>query len=676
VRSRAIDGEDRFPGVLRALVIALACLLLPALAHARERAPGAPGEKADWAPADKQGFGTSATRASRVWFTLRGGELTEVFYPDLSRPAVRSLRFLIDGKPVRAGAITQDLLEYTQTTATSKWRLARTYITDPERATVVIKVRFESRDGKAHRVELLLDPALSGNGNDDVGWTRGRALLAHDLRSASALVARPAFTRTSSGYVGRHGKLLERGYDALRLGNIVQAARTRLTGRGNRRDLTLALGFGERASLALEAAERSLADGFDALQGEYRRGWQEYRNQLKPIPAAALPVTAQYESALLLLKAHEDKANRGAFIASPTAPWGARARYQAVRPRDLYHVATALHAAGDEDAANRALDFLFDIQLEDGSFPRSTRVDGRAAAPETQLDQVGLAIVLAHQLDRARPADWRRVRAAAEYIVKHGPRSEQDRWEGPEGYSPAALAAQIAGLVCAADIARRNGDSARARRYTDKADGWARNVERWTATANGPYSNRPYYLRLTLDRKPNAAAKYEVGGSDVDQRRVVDAGFLELVRLGVKRATDPVIVNSVAVIDQRLKAGEHWRRFSFDDYGERRNGRPYQESARTLGRAWPLLTGERAEYELAAGRGANALLATVAGVAGNAILPEQVWDGHAPSSRRRGTPTTSAAPHAWTLAQFVRLAWSAEAGRPIERPKIVADRYG
>ena len=84
---------------------ALVLLGAPALAHARERAPGAPGGKAAWAQADKQGFGTSATRASRVWFTLRKAELTELYYPDLSHPSARSLEFMVDGKRVTTGAV-------------------------------------------------------------------------------------------------------------------------------------------------------------------------------------------------------------------------------------------------------------------------------------------------------------------------------------------------------------------------------------------------------------------------------------------------------------------------------------------------------------------------------------------------------------------------------------------
>ena len=361
--------------------------------------------------------------------------------------------------------------------------------------------------------------------------------------------------------------------------------------------------------------------------------------------------------------------------------------YHLVWPRDLYQVATALHAAGDTDGANRALDFAFDKQqLEDGSFPQNTQVDGRPKWTSTQMDQVGLPIVLAWQLNRARPKDWRHVRAAADFIVEHGPKSEQERWENQEGYSPATIAAEIAGLICAADIARRNGDTRRAATYERTADSWQRNVQRWTATTNGPYAPKPYYLRITKDRKPDKGTTYAIGDSGpskMDQRRVVDVSFLELVRLGVKRPDDPAIVNTLRVVDQRLGAGSFWHRFSFDGYGERRDGKAWRlfddDTRRTLGRAWPIFAGERGEYELLAGRPAAAQLEAMASAAnGGGMLPEQVWDGREPTGEqgfRLGAGTFSATPLAWTHAQLVRLAWSAEAGAPVERPGLVAERY-
>jgi glucoamylase len=215
-------------------------------------------------------------------------------------------------------------------------------------------------------------------------------------------------------------------------------------------------------------------------------------------------------------------------------------------------------------------------------------------------------------------------------------------------------------------------------------------VQAWTATTNGPLSTGPYYLRVTKDRAPNRATTYNVGDSGpsaADQRRVVDPSFLELVRFGVKPASDPVIENSVRVVDDQLKVtsrlGTFWHRFSYDGYGETSTGEPWEigkpDTYETYGRAWPLLAGERGEYELASGRPATTELASMAAAASSGLmLPEQVWDGRPPSSGTAATPgkgNLSASPLAWSHAQFVRLALSIDAGAPVERPAIVACRY-
>src|SRR3954449_6542082 len=270
---------------MRGLAALVALLVLVPVAQARERAPGAPGTKPDWAQADKAGFGTSATRGSRVWFTLRDPNMTEVYYPDLAHPSARELTFMVDGKAVTTGTVANDTLAYTQTSERAKhWRLIRTYVTDPARATVLVKVRFDSLDGDDHDLELAYDPQLYNDGSDDVGWTRGHALLSHDRHIANALVARPALTRTSSGYKGHDDDLLEHAYDALRPGNVVQQAHTRLTGGANKRDMTLAISFAQVASQALAVADDSLDDGFDRVRADYKQGWVDYRSHLFPIP--------------------------------------------------------------------------------------------------------------------------------------------------------------------------------------------------------------------------------------------------------------------------------------------------------------------------------------------------------------------------------------------------------
>ena len=307
--------------------------------------------------------------------------------------------------------------------------------------------------------------------------------------------------------------------------------------------------------------------------------------------------------------------------------------------------------------------------------------------------------MLAHQLRRFDAKTWAGVKKAADFLLgftqdgNRAPWTPAERWENQSGYSPATIASEIAGLVCAADIARRNDDLASARRYLDTADAWQARVKDWTVTTTGPYSDGPYFLRLTKDGQPNAGTTYTIGDSgpsNVDQRTVVDGGYLDLVRLGVLPAEDPAVVNTLGVIDAQLGVptarGLYWRRASFDGYGEKTNGDPWDyglpdDSRITRGRAWPLLNGERGEYQLAAGdrAAARAQISTMAGTAGpGSMLPEQVWDLQPPAGMAGfvpGRPTASATPLAWTHAQFLRLVRDVQARQVTEQPAVVADRY-
>jgi glucoamylase len=295
------------------------------------------------------------------------------------------------------------------------------------------------------------------------------------------------------------------------------------------------------------------------------------------------------------------------------------------------------------------------------------------------MDQVALPIVLALQLNREDRETWlRHIKPAADFILAHGPVTEQDRWEEKKGYSPATLAAEIAGLVCAAEFARMHGDSASAIRYLEKADNWEENIERWTATSTGPLGNGKYFLRLTEDGNPDDAHELEInsGGGTYDQRAIVDMGFLELVRLGIRSADDALIVQSLKVIDSTIKrttpSGSAWYRYNHDAYGEQANGLPY-DGRSGIGRLWTLLTGERGQYELAAGRldKARLMLKAMSGFANDGLMiAEQVWD-----RGKIGSGTGSATPLAWSMAQFIRLAMNISRKTNSETPWVVASRY-
>ena len=487
--------------VLLLIATAVATLLMGSEALAATgTAPGAPGSKADFAPADKHGFGTSRTLASKVWFTLESGELTEVYYPRLDTPSYRDLQFVVtdghsfvereqDSTVQRTVRTDQGSLTYRQvnTDKAHRWRLTKTYVTDPSRSTVSIDVRFTSLTGRPYHVYVLADPALSNNGDDDTGTCANSALVATDSSSAAALIAQPGFTRASCGYkdtsdgwtdLSGHRRMAW-DYASAPDGNVVQTGRTELTGLRGHRQLTLALGFGANAADATATARGSLAAGFGRLATRYAAGWHAYLASLKRPPSGLVTAAERREYAVsaMVLAASEDKTYRGAYVASPTMPWAwgtglqtPTGPYHLVWSRDLYEIATALIADGDVAGARRALHFLlFEQQQPDGSFPQNSDVTGAPVLTNLQLDEVADPIILAWQLGQHDPATWQHVKLAADFIVgwhddqgHTAPYTPQERWENQAGYSPATISAEIAGLVCAAAIARQNGDPASA----------------------------------------------------------------------------------------------------------------------------------------------------------------------------------------------------------------------
>jgi glucoamylase len=729
----------RWVPIVTALALGSAVLVpqtasaVPPPLGASRAAPGAPGAKAVWTEANKTGFGTSRSVRSNVWFTLQRGRLSEAFYPDLGTPSVRSLELVVTDGATFSDRVSTDTrhrtrrpdprsLGYTvvDTAKSGKYQITERYVTDPAQATVLVRIRFTSLDGRPYRVFALYDPSLGNGGMDDAGATRGHTLVARDRggrQVASALQAEPAFRATSTGYLGRsdgwtdlkNDHHLDWRYPRAGQGNIVQTGRLAVTGRPGARTVTLALGFGTDGHSARRAAGRSLHRGYALVARRYAAGWHRYLRSLRPVPASARSLRDEYLASTLLLAAAEDKQHRGAFVASPTEPWvwgdevpglsSPSGAYHLVWSRDAYQFGTALWAAGDRRAARRIVDWLFDVQQKpDGSFPQNSDVMGKPVWTNLQLDEVALPIVLAWQVGRRGPGTYRHVRRAADFLVGFhdpttgtpAPYSPQDRWENQSGYSPATIAAEIAGLVCAAHLARRNGDPASARRWLRTADLWQAKVAGWTLTRTGPYSTSPYYLRLTKDGNPDAGTTYSIGDggpSKIDQRKVVDPSFLDLVRLGVKRADDPAIVSTLRVVDRRLRVrtpnGAFWHRYDYDGYGETRTGGEWRitdpDTFTTIGRAWPLLAGERGEYSLARGGHAQRYLRSMAAAAGpTGLIAEQVWDQHPPAGQpgfRRGEGTRSATPLTWSQAQFVRLAWSIQRGRPVETPAVVANRY-
>ena len=435
-------------GRAAALCLVLLATAAPSAGAAGD-APGAPGAVASWTEGDKDGYGTATSLGSKVWHTLDDGELTEVYYPDLGTPAARDLQLVVTDGRTFADREREDTthvtrladarsLSYRQvnTDEQGRYRITKTYTTDPARSVVLVKVRFESLTRRPLQLYALYDPGLSNTGDDDAASGTRSELTASDAKAASALVASPAFTATSSGYLGASDGWTDlqsdfrmdwRHASALK-GNVVQTARTPLTGRRGSRTMTLALGFAPDPAGALATARASLRGGYEAADRRYRAGWHDYLRGLPRRPRSAAGHERLYDVSLMVMAALEDKTYRGAGIASPSMAWvwgripGYSGPYHLVWSRDLYQVATAQIAAGDRAAAGRALDHLFELQQQpDGCFPQNANLDGTAHWPNLQLDEVADPILLAWQLGRSDAATWSHVRSAAECILARGP---------------------------------------------------------------------------------------------------------------------------------------------------------------------------------------------------------------------------------------------------------------
>ncbi len=784
-----MSGKTIASGAMRRGIGAMGCALATAAIAASAaaaaspasspsgQAPGGPGGQSYLDVARKDCFGTARNTNSKVWFTVAGGVLSDVFSPSIEASNVNTVQYIVtDGRtfadlqqrdmtytvssPDRSGMVCR----VTSTDRAHGFRLVSDYITDPARASVVVHTTLEPIGGDAGSVSKLkvyvrydatIDNsggggATNGGANDATVDPSTTALVSTDTSAptgpfaaqvAGALAASRPFLAESSGFVGTpsdglsqldaHHALADL-YRSATDGNVVQTALLDTT---PGQPFTLALGFAPTADGAVATARQSAAQPFDRTLSAYEAGWRAYDSGLRG-PPSRLPGFSAAQSAAMqstywlsanVIKAAEDKTHAGAFVASPTDPWGqsvpastthAGWTYREVFARDSYETFTGLLADGDRASARDMVRFLFDqTQQPDGSFPRDSELDG-AVAPDTfglsEIDEVSYPLLMAWEAGLAGNTSFYQdhIRPAADYIVDHGPSTGAERWEEHPGYSPATIAAEIAGLVAAGQLAQAAGDTARAHLYLATADDYQRNVKSWTVTTTGPDGPR-YFIRESVSGDPNTNQTYDLGNGStpgVDQRSIIDAGFLELTRMGELPATDPDVRASLKVVDDVLESqtasGPGWHRYGIkasgatDGYGDcyepdpttcSPTGEGWFTHAAGSGHLWPLLDGERAEQDLQSGAGAAASGLAVAFQRmtwGLGYVPEQVWeDPNTPASPFGADPTTasigftngkaagSAAPLIWGQAQYLRLVLDLQDGRLLDQPSVTRSRY-
>ena len=692
----------------------------------QQSAFGSPGYEPRWTGADKDGVGTAFSSGSRVWFTIRRGILTEVYYPTVDRPQLRDLQFLFaDGNGIfleekRDLAYTVERLAPSQGYAVrslhedGKLSLTKEIIADPNRPAVLVYTKLDGIR-KGLKTYLLCAPHLEGAGSSNNAFVveaAGREVLVAEKKNRwLALGASCGFTRLSCGYVGtsdgytdlsRH-HAMSYEFDEARNGNVALTGELALS---ETRDFTVALAFGESLPNVISTLFQALGVPYKERRQVFLRQWQAAAQGRKPLEKASGDKGRLFDASYNLLLSHEDKIFQGAFVASLSIPWGearndenGKGGYHLVWTRDMVESAMGLLAAGNSAGPLRALIYLAARQEEDGGFPQNFWVNGDAFRNGTQLDEIAFPVLLAwrlhehHLLAEFNPATM--ARRAATFLLHRGPVTGEERREEASGYSPSTLAAVIAALICAACFLRAEKDDEAASFLESYADYLRAHIEEWTVTSNGSLvpGIALHFVRLNpakpgeavqpgavdeallaiANQPPGAAASYPA-------RAIVDAGFLQLVHYGILGAHDPLVVDSVRVTDEVLKVdtpqGPCWHRYNHDGCGQRPDGGPFARWGR--GRAWPLLTGERGHYELAAGRDPRAYCGAMERFSnGTGLLPEQVWDedDRLEVNMRRGGPTGSANPLLWAHSEYLRLLRSAQERRVFDLIPEVAERY-
>jgi glucoamylase len=695
-------------------------------------APGWPGLPARWTSSAKSGIGTAVSRDSRVWFTLSHGILNEIYYPRVDHACTRDLGFIVtDGHAYFSEEKRDTHSETSQvqpgipayrihnTSVDGRYRIEKEILTDPWRDVVLQRVRFVPLQGTLadFHFYVLLAPHLANAGAGNTAWVgdyKGSPMLfAERQHYALALASSAPWLGRSVGFVGVSDgwqqlsahKRLEPMYSRAENGNVAVTGELDLVACGG--IFVMALGFGPTAMEAGQHALITLLEDFDETQAAYIQEWQAWHARLSDgVPRDQR--SRLYHISAAVLRTHESKRVEGGIIASLSIPWGFSkpdddlGGYHLVWPRDLVETAGGFIAIGAHEHVRRVLRYLQVTQEPDGHWSQNMWLDGRPYWTGVQMDETALPILLvdlaARQgvLDRAaRDSLWPMVRRAASFLARNGPVSPQDRWEEQPGYSPFTIATEIAALLVAADLADAASNTLAADYLRETADAWNASIERWLYVQDTELARLHgvdgYYVRVAQPDEADAASPCH-GFVPIKARppaeatgpaaQMVSLDALAFVRFGLRAATDRRIVNTVTVIDATLEVetprGPAWHRYQGDGYGEHSDGSPFDGTG--VGRAWPLLTGERAHYELAAGRPAVAehlreAMESMAGPAG--LLPEQIWDSADIPARElyMGHPSGSAMPLVWAHAEYLKLCRSAFDGRVFDRPPQTVERY-
>ena len=695
-------------------------------------APGWPGIAPRWTSSAKSGVGTALNQRSKVWFTTSHGILNEVYYPRVDQACTRDMGLIVtDGVsyfsdekrhctfeniPVAPGVPAFELIN---TEVEARYRIEKEVLTDPYRNVVLQKIRFIPFRGTLsdYRIYALLAPHLANWGNSNTGWVGDYKsvpmMFAQRDDCALAFACSMSWKKMSVGFVGHSdgwqdlSKHFQMTWDYTRAenGNIALTGEIDLAGCSG--EFVVMIGFGGIWSEAGQQVRSSLLESYEDLRNHYVAQWEAFHQKLLKLDSPQRERDL-YRASVAVLRTHESKDFLGGVIASLSIPWGFNkgdedlGGYHLVWPRDLVETAFGFLAAGAQTDAVRVLRYLESTQEADGHWAQNMWLDGRPYWMGLQMDEAAFPILLVDCMRRDCPEVlgdlkrwWALVRRAAGFLVRNGPVTQQDRWEEDAGYSPFTLAVEISGLLAAADLAEAIGEKAIAEYLRETADNWNDNVERWTYVSGSDLAVQigveGYYVRIAPPETDSASSPLEgfvpiknrpPGQSEEPPAHIVSPDALALVRFGLRAPDDPRILNTIKVVDALLRVqlpqGPCWYRYNGDGYGEHEDGSPFDGTG--VGRPWPLLAGERAHYEIAAGRpqAAEELLRVMEfATEGGRLIPEQVWDSAAIRERELfpGKPTWSACPLVWAHSEYIKLRRSLRDGKVFDQPAATVQRY-
>ncbi len=559
-----------------------------------------------WTTGQKDGIGTALSDASHVYFTIGRGRPTEIYFPSPDKIVIHSITLFLEGK------ISETDFDYSLEIPNDYAPFYRIF-------------------SKCVEKEVLTNPD-----SDELLIMYKSASYKNTLKiafpekiEAARIKENTLFVKTKNAalLINPNIPFSTEQYEKFALLHI------------NSNKFLLRISFGKNE----KSAEKPLFKNkttFEETKNRFIADWEKYAEKLHLEGKGML-----YKRSIIAMKCMEDKKYKGTTVASLAIPWGSKAElseqngYHLVWARDLFFVSIAMYLAGDKKFANSSLNYMVEKLMRlDGSFKQNATINGNERWSATQMDQIAFPIILAHFLKRSDLIY--KLEKSADYIVKNGPWSEQERWEEIAGFSPYAMSLQSKALNTYADM--RESVGIKAEIYRDKAGKFAQDIYRFCYIKHGIFPPYEYFVRISKGN-PGKNKMY-LKGKYFTPQEMISTDFLYLVFTGLYSPNSPLIENSIKAVDNVLRVetpgGPSFYRYNGDIYGF--------DGSKPEGKLWIILTAERGIYKLMRGRDAKNYLRAIEHFATSTyLLPEQIFED--------GKPTESATPLAWSHAAYIIL---------------------